>query len=157
MNNKKAQIQIMETIAIMLIFFVLVVIGFLFFLRTSTYKQAETVTKIQELESIRVSQTISFFPELQCSSKNIVQDNCFDRLKLNAFSDNSFNKDTYYQFFYYSNITVTEYYPSKNTWNLYQKVANGTSYKTFVPILIYNPINRTNSFGVLTVQSYEIE
>ena len=142
----------------MLIFFVLVIIGFAFYLKTLSFTQSEKTVKGQELESIRVSQAISFLPELQCSSKNIIKDNCFDRLKLEAFrgfDDNTKNK--YYPFFYYSNITVTEFYPYQTTWNLYQKAANGTSYKTFVPILIYNPVNRTNSFGILTVQSYAIE
>ena len=77
MKSKKAQIQMMETIAVLLIFFVILIIGFIFYIRTAGFGQAQKVTKDQELQSIRVSQAISFLPELQCSSKNIIKDNCF--------------------------------------------------------------------------------
>jgi hypothetical protein len=117
---------------------------------------------VQELESIRVSQTISYLPELQCSSKNIVEDNCFDIYKLNAFlemknNETNFNQ-TYYPFFYYSNITVQKVYPgTQQSWNIYNKVGKGGSFKTLIPILIYDPTTDKNSFGVLTVQSYNVE
>lgn len=152
-KDRVAQIQIMETISVMLIFFMLIVLGFVFYIRTTGYTQIEKITKIQELESIRVSQAISFLPELQCSSKNIIDDMCFDKYKLDAFLglDHTF----YYNQLYYSNIVVTKIYPgTEYSWRLYQKDGNGTSYMTFIPILIYDPVEKTNSFGVLTVQSY---
>ena len=153
--KNKAQVQIMDTISIMLIFFIIIVIGFLFYLRVSSSSQIDKLSKAQELESIRVSQTISFLPELQCSSKNIVKDNCFDKYKLDMFKMfGTAKKDQYYPFFYYSNITINEIYPNSGNWNIYSKIGNGTSYKTFIPILLYNPITKTNAFGILTVQSY---
>ncbi len=155
MKSRRAQIQMMETIAILLIFFVIIVIGFIFFIRMASYGQGEKITKAQELESIRVSQAISFLPELQCSSKNIIKDNCFDKYKLNAFAGST-NDEIYYPLFYYSNITVEETYPNNNTWVLYERVRNGTYYTTFIPILLYNATDRTYSFGSLNVKYYTI-
>ena len=152
-RSKKSQIHMMETIAILLIFFVLVIMGFIFFMRTVSVSQEGKVTKDQELQSIRVSQAVSFLPELQCSSKNIIDENCFDKYKLDAFIDDNF----YYPFFYFSNITINEIYPNTgNTWTLYANPLNGTSYKTTIPILLRNVTERTDSFGLLIVEYYPL-
>jgi len=152
--KKKAQIQIMETIAILLIFFVLVVIGFVFFMRTASYGHEQEITKNQELESIRVSQTVSSLPELQCSSKNIIEENCFDELKLDAFKDLENKEQMYYPFFYNSKIIVRDYSEESTSWILYDKTTEGSSYKTIMPILIKNPQNRNYAFGILDVTYY---
>ncbi len=147
----------METVAILVIFFVLVIIGFMFYMKTTGYNQEQKISKRQELDSIRVSQVISFLPELQCASKNIVKDNCFDKYKLNAFENDLTNKyEVYYPFFYYSDIYVKEMYPKNKEWNLYNKTTNGTVYTTVIPILLYNATTRTNSFGILNVKYYTI-
>ncbi len=156
MKNKHAQIQMMETVAILIIFFVLVVIGFMFYMKTSSYGQAQKTAKNQELESIRVSQTISFLPELQCASKNIVKDNCFDKYKLNAFTNLPNKYQIYYPFFYYSDITVKEIYPGNQTWNIYNKTRNETFYITSIPILLYNATSRSNSFAILDIKYYPV-
>ncbi|TKJ17385.1 hypothetical protein CEE44_02520 [Candidatus Woesearchaeota archaeon B3_Woes] len=154
--KKKSQIQMMETIAIMLIFFVIIVIGFTFYIRTSGFSQGQKIAKIQELESIKVSQAISFLPELQCSSKNIIKDNCFDMYKLSAFMTLPDKNNVYYPFFYYSDITVKEIYPSNKEWNIYNRTRSGSVYKTSIPILLYNATTRTNSFGMLEIKYYTV-
>ena len=156
MKYKKSQIRMMETISILLIFFVLIVLAFTFYLKTSTFTQDEKVTKDQELQSIRVSQTVSFLPELQCSSKNIISENCFDRYKLDIINNSNFD-DTYYPLFYYSRITINETYPGSSSWKLYERTRDSTSYKTTMPVLIYNPIERINSFGLLNVEYFTID
>jgi hypothetical protein len=158
-NNKKAQIRMMETIAILLIFFVIVIIAFMFYIKTASVGQSSKITKIQELESIRISQAISFLPELQCSSKNIIKDNCFDKLKMVAFE--SLNSEPgfdamYYDMFYFSTITVNETYPdTSNSWELYDReLADSPYFVTSIPILLYDPVQRTNAFGLLNVKHY---
>ena len=157
--KRKAQIRIMETIAILLIFFVLLVLGFVFFMRTASFTQEGKITKNQELQSIRVSQAISFLPELQCSSKNIITENCFDKYKLEVVKNNGGFSSDYYPLFYFSNITVEEIYPSSATqkWHLYERPSNGTFYRTIVPILIEDASERTKSFALLTVDYYPIQ
>jgi hypothetical protein len=151
-RSKKSQVRIMETIAILLIFFVLVVMGFVFFMRTVSVTQEGKVTKDQELQSIRVSQSASFLPELQCSSKNIIDENCFDKYKLDAFTNDNF----YYPFFYFSSLSVSEIYPGNQSWVLYNNSLNGTSYKTTIPILLRNVTARTDSFGLLVVEYFPL-
>jgi hypothetical protein len=153
-NQKKAQIQMMETMAILLIFFVLVVMGFVFFMKITSVTQGSKVTKDQELQSIRVSQAISFLPELQCSTKNIIDENCFDKYKLDSFE--SLDDEFYYPFFYFSKITVNETYPGDDGWVLYDRYLNGTSYKTTIPILLRNVTASTDSFGLLIVEYFPL-
>ena len=164
MKSKHAQIHMMETIAILLVFFVILVIAFMFYIRTTGFSQQQKITQVQELQSIKVSQTISFLPELQCSSKNIISDNCFDKLKLDAFRDLQHDdvfEETYYPLFYYSEIIVKETYPATDPatdeWTLYSKTRDGTSYLTSSPVLLYDPLSRTNAFGLLNVRYYTID
>jgi hypothetical protein len=156
MKNKKAQVHMMETIAVLLIFFVIIIISFSFYIKTTTYRLDQKTTKSQELESIRVSQTISFLPELQCSSKNIVTDNCFDKFKLNAFEslDESNKAMTYYPLLFYSTITIREIFPQTLNWTLYNKTRGSSSYLTSIPVLLYNPLTKKNAFGLLDVRYY---
>ena len=157
MKNKRAQIQMMETMAVLLIFFVLIVLGFSFYMRVVSFGQSEKTSKDQELVSIRVSQLISFLPELQCSSKNIVKDNCFDRYKLDAF-DLLADEKIYFPFFYYSTILVDEIYPSDTKkWVIYNYTGNYSSaYRSISPVLLYDPVSRSNSFGILNVTYYTV-
>ena len=159
--SKKSQVRMMETIAILLVFFVIVVIGFMFYIKTASIGQSSKITKIQELESIRISQAISFLPELQCSSKNIIKDNCFDKLKLDVFQTDDFQSmdgfsTNYYNMFYFSTIVVNETYPStSNSWVLYDRpIEKAPFFVTSIPILIYDPVERINAFGLLNVKHY---
>ena len=146
----------METIAILLVFFLLLILGFIFYIKTTKYSSQQKISQTQEFESIKVSQETSFLPELQCSSKNIINENCFDKYKLNAFVNLPNNEENYYHIFYYSNIIVKEIYPGNSTWSLYTRTSNASSYLTSIPILLYNATDKTNAFGLLTVRYYTI-
>ena len=124
----------------------------MFYIKTASVGQSSKITKIQELESIRISQAISFLPELQCSSKNIIDENCFDKFKLNHFDGS--DKEFYYPFFYFSEISVNQIYPTGDNWVLYNKTLNTTSYKTTIPILLRDPVEKTDSFGLLIINYY---
>ncbi len=155
MKNKHAQVMMMETIAILFIFFVLLIIGFMFYARISQGTALKRIEKINELDSIRVSQVVSFLPDFQCASRNIITDNCFDKYKLEAFKEINDVEDIYYPFFYYSTININEVYPDdSNTWEIYNKPGNGSSSKTFIPISLYDPIDKKYSFGILEVIYY---
>lgn len=144
----------------MLIFFILLVLGFVFYLKIASSGQIGKVNKVQELESIRISQVISFFPELQCSNKNIVDENCFDEYKIESFEalTQTSKTKTYFDFLSYSTIQVIQIYPPSTLhpepWILYNNTLNSTSYRTIVPVNILYPLTKTKAFGIMTVQSY---
>lgn len=153
----KAQIHMMETISVLAVFFILVILGFIFYsnvLRSNF--ELEKEENIQ-LDSIKIVQKVSSLPELQCSQDSVVKDNCIDVLNLEALAEViDQNEIHYFDMFSFSKITVTEVYPRDNEWLLYDKSLEDYSQKivTNVPITIFNPIEKRNNFGVMKVEFF---
>ncbi|HJN56359.1 MAG: hypothetical protein QF436_03160 [Candidatus Woesearchaeota archaeon] len=157
MHNKKSQVQMMETIAVLFIFFVLIILGFVFYAKVLKGNiEIETEESVQ-LNAIKIAQRASFLPELQCSEENIVSDNCIDIIKLEAASAiMEENEIHYYDRLSFSKITIKEVYPDENEWMLYDRPLDDYSNKitTNIPISLLDPILNTNSFGIISVETF---
>ncbi len=149
-----------ETIAVLLIFFVLIGFGLIFYGRIWGATIQDTEGENFELKAIQTAQLVSFLPELQCSSNN---DDCFDILKVEALSkiiNNIQNKNLkneyYYDIFGFSSITIEQAYPSVVSWSIYNKTTEGTKAKSSIniPVSLYDPNLRKYNFGILTVDVY---
>lgn len=164
-----------ETIAVMFVFFILLVLAIVFYARIQT---AGIITESEEQfikKAIGISQIISFLPEVQCSQENVVKENCFDKLKLKGFnnviaSDND-NKLYYYDQFGFANITIYFIYPSDepsitlydNEKLNYPDISNPdyavpawkriTTFPT--PISVYDPTRKRNMLGILMIKIYQ--
>jgi len=138
----------------------------IFYINISRSTQGAKQDDLSNLKAVEISQTISFMPEFQCSFKNIVDENCFDIMKINAFRQyvetdtlgmRSYNT-TYYDLFEYSQIIVYEIYPkSVNSWLIYNRTegADITNKKnTFIPISLYNATTNQYTYGILNVTVY---
>lgn len=157
MRKKSAQIQMMETIAVLFIFFILVVVGFVFYAKILKGNLEQQEEESVQLNAIEVAQRASSLPELQCSEDNIVSDNCIDLLKLEAASQIMQQNDVYYyDRLLFSKITVNEIYPDNKEWALYSRPLEDFSNKitTSIPISLFNPIENKNSFGIMTVELF---
>ena len=161
MKNKKSQIKMFETIAVLLIFFVLIGLGLIFYGRIQAGSFQETQEENFELKAIQTAQLVSFLPELQCSSNNIIVDDCFDILKVEALSDyieqNPNIRDTYYyDTFGFSSITIEQIYPFVVSWSIYERTTERTKAKSsiMIPVSLYNASSRAYNFGILTVAVY---
>ena len=157
MKNKNAQIQMMETIAVLFIFFILVVMGFVFYAKILKGNLELQKEESVQLNAIEVAQRASSLPELQCSEDNIVSDNCIDILKLEAASGIIQQNDVYYyDRLLFSKITVNEIYPDDNEWTLYSRPLEDFSNKitTSIPISLFNPTKNKNAFGIMTVELF---
>jgi len=157
---KKSQIQIGETIAILFIFFLLIVLVFGFYSSIQKSSFGRKNIEVNELRSVEITQRISFLPEIQCSKDNIIIDNCFDLLKLEAlmgiFEKNiSLRDDLYYDKLGYSSITIKKIYPEENTWILYENpLANSSNIFTPVPISLYDAKTKKYFFAILNITYY---
>ena len=166
--NRKAQMQMMETIGVLFIFFILVLFGIIFYFK---YQQIALQEKQEELVAARAMDTTLqalFLPEFQCSmGDSEPEDNCIDLAKVRAFNETVVNhlEDYYFNLFSYSRIYVQEVYPSNNTWILYdhEKVdTDGNSdweFKepTFFTVTLRDEISSTGlhyGFGYLAVEVY---
>lgn len=122
--DRKGQIKISETIAVLFIFFVLILFGIIFYYK---YQQVAFQEKEEELlgaKAIETTLKTLFLPELICSKGAAEpEDNCFDVLKLDSVNK-TFKKyadDYYFDLFSYATISVKEVYPGDASWLLYDK------------------------------------
>lgn len=163
MRFKKSQIKMFETIAVLVVFFFLLIFGasFYFVLQKSSIQKA--AQRSIQLNSIQVTQKVSYLPELDCTQIGIQVENCFDAIKLKRFSDILNDEETgektrldYFNVFGYSDIVVRSIFPVEQNFTLYKKPLDDytTMYKNNVPLTIYNPVTRRYSFGVLEVTFY---
>jgi len=159
---KKSQIRMGESIAILFIFLIFVVLGFGFYAKVQKSGFKSQQEKNIDLFAIETANKASFLPELQCSRKNIVVDNCFDILKIEAFNGIVANNPDlvrhYYDVFGFSLITVEEVYPYTQQWVIYNNTLNdSSSIFTPVPISLYDAKSGMYYFGALKVRYYPIE
>ncbi len=158
----KAQIKMTETIGVMFIFFLLVIFGFVFYARIQATSYQGLIIEENEKRAVEVAQRAFTLPELQCSSNNIVTDNCIDILKLEAMS-NMLKADQTLQVNYYDNfesskLIVRQIYPIKKEWLIYDRNVTGTGYLfTPIPVSLYDPVSNKYNFGILEVTYYPIQ
>jgi len=113
-----------ETIAILFIFFILLLFGIIFYFR---YQKIAFQERQEELLSARAMESTLkalFMPELICSRGEAEpEDNCFDVLKLNATREamHQYLDEYYFEIFSYAKIEVQEVYPENKNWILYDK------------------------------------
>ena len=159
-DMKKSQIKIGESVAVLLIFFVLVIMGIVFWSRYSqTSIRAQQETDILS-NAIQVAQTTTFLPELQCSTLEVIKFSCFDVYKIIALkellAEDSNSTQHYFDSFGFANITVYSIYPGTESWNIYDFTGGNISgyVTTQVPIAIYDPLNLKFAFGYVNVVAY---
>lgn len=155
-KSKKSQIQMGETIAVVFVFFILVIVGLIFYVKVQKGQLETEKEELSQLRSVAIAQRIMFLPELQCSEDNIVSDNCIDMLKLDtAQKVMRDNQLYYYDLLEFTDISILEIYPGNSTWKLYSRRIEDFSskYITNIPISLYDPAIRQNRFGILTVET----
>lgn len=154
---KKAQIQIGETIAVLFVFFILIIVGFMFYVKVIKGNLEIEKDELSQLRSIGIAQRVMFLPEIQCSEDSIIIDNCIDVLKLD--SAQKIMKDNeiyYYDLLEFNDINIIQIYPNGPTWNLYSRKIDDfrAKFVTNVPISLYDPVARKRGFGVLTIETF---
>ena len=160
--KRKSQLHTLETIAVLAVFFILVILGFVFYAKVIKGNVEEEQEEIMQLESVEIAQRASTMPELQCSENNIVKGNCVDMLKLDAAESiiKIDNKLNYFDKLGYSKIIIEQIYPPQAVspkWEIYD-MSDDIDYThksvTNIPISIFDPNTKKNSFGLMTVETY---
>ncbi|MDO8480572.1 MAG: hypothetical protein Q7S65_02015 [Nanoarchaeota archaeon] len=154
-QHKRGQLQMMETIAILFIFFILISLGFIFYTKVAKQSLESKVEENQDLSAIQVQQIASSLPELQCSEQNIVKENCIDLLKAFAAPD-VLSEPEYFNLLGYARVTLEEVYPETFPIVLYSHQLPNAKDKrdSFFPIAIFEPASATTAFGVLHIEVY---
>ncbi len=170
MNIKKGQIQMTETIAVLFIFFVLLIFGLIFYYKYVGFSLKEEQQAGVERRAAEVVTKTIFLPEIQCTVGNLQQNAyCLDVMKMDVLSDvmTKHLEDYYFNIFSFANITVREIYPSSNdgiekVWKIYGNPKKDFTYKkqsSFYVVLrddtIRGPLGGVkHSFGQVIVEVY---
>jgi hypothetical protein len=86
-NHKKAQVKMTETVFILLIFFILLGLGLIFYGNVQKTLIGKGIKEGFEKKAVLISQKATFMPEVQCSFKNNIIDSCYDLYKLQGFAE----------------------------------------------------------------------
>lgn len=110
-----------ETVAILIVFFILVSLGFIFYSSISRSMISQEAQERIELEGIQTAQRLTYLPEMKCTS-SIAKEigSCIDYYKIKSFADMNSNPDPmisprvyYYDILGFSTITVRTLYPEE--------------------------------------------
>jgi len=167
-KKTKAQVRMTETIAILFVFFILLIFGFIFYSKVEVRNIQLQGSQIQDQKAVEVAEIFSFLPEIQCTKQNIPTHNCIDIMKIDAFSslikNNQEYKQYYYDQFLRSRITVNESYPDSSvSFVVYNQVPDKWTKKssTQIPVAIYNATGDPTTgrlpyyaFGIVYIDYY---
>lgn len=159
----KAQIQMGESILVLILFLFLLVFGVVVYAKFQTLSMKNEVTERQDLLSEAVARKIRLLPEFQCTIAGTAQFDCYDMMKLKAFT--ALVADQKYRFYYDAlvfkgaRVVITPVTLSSaidESFMLYgveqPNAVAATPYRA--PVLLYDPLTETKSFGYLTIEVY---
>ena len=158
----KAQIKMFETIAVLVIFFFLLVVGSAFYFGAQRSALEKEKAVAAEKAAFQVVLRTLNLPELDCSFLATQKDNCIDKIKLAKLSgilreDENALLD-YFGTFGYSTITVRQVWPvfGMQKTVLYNNTPEEevSAIASFNPILLFDAIGNSYDFGVIEVKVY---
>lgn len=152
-----------ETIAVLFIFFILVLFGIIFYYKYSQISFKEQQEKMLGKRATDITLKAIFLPELRCSRGQAEpEDNCFDLIKLRNVNS-TFKEhfpEYYYSLFPYTTLRVNEIYPTNQSWVLYDKPKPNWERKeaAYFVVALKDDLKTEEegkySFAVLTVEVY---
>ena len=157
--------KMFESIAVLIIFFILLVFGFIFYSKVVKHRALVDLEEKKQLESIEIAQRVSFLPELICTSGEEIENyGCIDWLKLKkAVEIMRANKEHYHDILGYTKITVKKIYPPGEELLLYNNTFGENKMVSIIPSLLYDATSEGScsgvgrgscSFGILIVEVY---
>jgi hypothetical protein len=155
--KKKSQIQMMETIAVLLIFFIIVIIALVFYMNIAKSQISDQLDQSHQRDRASIAQKASTLPELECM--RTTYQNCIDIYKIAPAQDlMQQNAIEYFDLFAYSEITIYKIYPEPvENWTIYEKLPSTikSTLANQFPILLYDPITDSNYFGLMEVKVFK--
>ncbi len=159
MIQKKAQLKTGETIIVLIIFFILLAGGMVFYAKIQLYTGKQDMQKAQELDAIAVEQRIRHLAEIPCTIDATVVFDCYDLSKIEALQETIVENELYYSSIIFKNsgVIVTSVYPTSAEIVLYEypyasESSGAQPFRT--PVTLYDPVTDSYSFGYITIEVY---
>ena len=163
-----------EIVAVLVVFFIIVLIGFVVYFSVLRGEIEERTQEAKDVGSVGVVQAVLAMPELQCSDNNVVKEKCVDLLKLKASAECDIgcykiiknDATNYFDIFGFSEIKFKQIYPaavgSPSEWIIYDnkltdaggRDISSSKLRTEIPIILHDPVERKNNFGILNITTY---
>lgn len=158
-NMKKGQLKTGETIIVLIIFFILLAGGLVFYAKIQTYTNAETAAETQELDAVAIEQRIRHLAEISCTIDGTVIFDCYDLSKITVFDDVIAENTLYYStvVFPRASVSVTSVYPTEEgiTLVVYSGANESLSAQPFrTPVTLFDPFTGEYNFGYITIEVY---
>ena len=160
--SKKGQIDLLETIMVLVVIVVMLVIGIYFYYRVNIASIEETEKGFTEDDVKILLSSVPNMPEIKCSS-NLVERECIDMGKLLSFRQIiSNNLGWYKEYFGKVNLIIEQVYPEQEeecsagnypnckTFNLFSN-ARGKIVNSIV-VSLYDPKTKTHRIGRLRIE-----
>ena len=99
---KKSQISMNEIIVVMFIFFVILLIGLIFYFKSQVSSVKSDIESVSDTELKNIMDKVTAMPELRCSQEEFKDDVCFDFnsfMSFKDFADDGGNKAYYFGLF----------------------------------------------------------
>ena len=168
MLSKRSQIQMGESIAVVIIVIILLVIGIALWRNSQASDIRSSQIESQDSALIDMAKTASELPELRCySTEDVKQVNCYDWYKLLALNESMHNSTTrpetfrfYNNYFGKSRITFQKVYPEpEENLTIYDNnISANKALRISIPIVLSYGISRSDSdikaFGMIIVEGY---
>lgn len=168
-KSRKAQMKMMENVAVMIIFFMLLSLGFIFYGKIGGHSAKQDIEKYVQQQAVKLAKVVAALPEVRCSEENVPVQDCFDLLRVEetALKTKDLNTQRYYfEILGYSRVAIEEKYPGNGIIEVYDNqpnLAQAASIEEitfnyipiYIPITLFNATTNQYSFGVLEVGTYD--
>ncbi len=165
-SRKKAQLHMGESIIVLIIFFIIISFGAIFYARISVEKTSQEKAELKTMDAVKIAQQIAKLPELICTNEGITDFDCFDEYKYRSFAIvGALPVHTKYYDTLFPNVkaSIVKLYPQEETSitildttlkDENEQIVATSSSVFFIPVTIYNPIYEQSSFGYLKLEVY---
>ncbi len=143
----------------MIIFFILLTGGLVFYARISSYTSTQQQEENQKLNAMSIEQRIRHLSEISCTNDAVVIFDCYDLSKIHALQQIIPYHTPYYQSVIFKNarVTITSVYPTQDQILLFEPVETRNSVRNQpfrTPVTLYDPLSDTTNFGYITAEVY---
>ena len=161
-QSTKAQVQLAETIAVVVVFSILLIFGLYWMGTSQTEQVSQQRVELENLEMLEMTKAIMSLPEIQCSIAGRPDTSCVDLVRVQTLKkeidDNQTIKELY-QDRYRTNtrgsyaaevIDVTTETPTRyELFNFTENTPTASRQQQAIPVVLRDPVTQRTNFSML--------
>lgn len=173
--NKKAQVQLGESIFIVIFIILIIVFGIVFFSGAEKDNFTKQAAKYDDLSTVALAQFASSLSELACSKHEVEELSCYDLSKVKAFAKllndselTPITREYYFTQLGNSNVTIDVIYDTSGISQgehiqlYFNDIYPGDEENPLpvngkpilMPISLFDPVTGNTLFGVMTITKF---